>query len=229
MQSTSDLVRPSSQGENIQVAGPQQKLRLHHTRSRTVSHQKEYLDSSTPPSVQQHGGVLDQYYLSDMLEPTAPLRPRSAGAMLLTPVLAKEESEAVKSLTKTMAGVDIERVFHDAASSEYGGGHDEGVSFSEEENCENSKGDVDIQGRNKHQVSGENKIAPVGQRHATMNQKIKPPSVLNRESDIGTNLFEFKVPEFKDTPTVLTPSARHITVDHSNELHNLITPLPDQR
>lgn len=115
------------------------KPRVHHTRSRTVSHQKDYLDPAVMAVVVEAAAAaaakdaarereIDMYYPpSGELEPsnpaTATMRPRSASATLLSPVAGDQSfvlhrDRSVKSLTQRLTSIDIDRLaFQDSKSA----------------------------------------------------------------------------------------------------------------
>lgn len=211
------------------VQAPQKARAHHHSRSRTVSHHKDYIESPTS-ATGQNGGTIDQYYPTDLLEPTAPLRPKSAGPMLFTPpVDSSTDISMMKNLSKKLAGVDIDKVFHDTTSSEYGAADSEAVvSSSDDEEHEDDLVRVGHnQGRNKSQYFEEGNSTTNGQKYSTTMQNVKQS--IPREMESETGFFDFKVPEFRDSANILTPSARHITMNRTAEMQDLITPLPDQR
>lgn len=132
----------------IQQANNSPKPRLHHTRSRTVSHQKDYLDPAVMAVVVEAAAAaaakdaarereIDMYYppSGELEQPpstaatataTATMRPRSASATLLSPGEGGDQSfvlhrdRSVKSLTQRLAAMDIDRLaFQDSKSAEY--------------------------------------------------------------------------------------------------------------
>lgn len=51
----------------------------------------------------------------------------------------------------------------------------------------------------------------------------------SRDGDLDSGLFDYKMPDFSIKPPSVPTSARHVTVNRTDESHNLISPLPDQR
>lgn len=222
---------------------PQHKL--NHTRSRTVGHPKDYFDPAAAAAAVARGESLDLLYpaMDDLIEPTAPLRPHSANAALFSPPLvenaditigrpSKQIEDSLHSVTKRMGGLDIDRAFLDTSSDYDGDGPGLHDTRDETTDDENNNAPKKIRGREIHRSFAEDSPEPRKYSTVALNAKpllnVEPHNTDYHDTHELESIFDYKVPDFKDADAP-TPTARHVAINRSDSLHDLITPLPNQR
>lgn len=221
--------------------------RMNHTRSKSVTHPKEYYESSPSISGMSRGDQLESLYqeVDGLLEGSAPVRPHSAHAALLTPNLDNingdgsqnerdplQEMASLKGISKRMGGLDLDRTFLDYSPVTYDDnkpeGHGEQYASNEQHTEEGQQKAGNEAGSNRENYKSITDDSPGQQRYPSVNlAKNFEPLYDNHEADLD-NMLNYRMPDFKD-PETSTPTARHVAVKRTDSSTQLITPLPDQR
>lgn len=243
---------------------PPRPPRPHRSRSRTVSYQKDFLDSELAngavAAAMRDVPELAAFYAHsgnnrDLVGETMPLRPRSASAALLTPMLVESMGSAssthlnrsrpsAKSVTKRMSNLAMDRGFLDSRSSDYGDDeeqqHHHLLGDAESDQDENNviekptrlvkhAGIMGGNGNRSHYKSYAEESPKPHKYDSVMTKSfMKPPEPMVPEpvNELESSVFDFKSLAGKEFE--MPPSARHVIATHGG-MNNLITPLPDQR